>query len=236
MHVHRIHLLAVMIVLGLMLGACALPAAPPPGAPPAPAGPKVEKELVVYAPHGPEITEPMVALFKQKYPDIKVDVITAGTGELMNRIRAEKDNPLGDLMWGGATELYEANADLFAPVELENDAATVVQDEKHIWHAADLLFQAIAVNTDLLSEEEYPKTFKELADPKWKEKGGLALANPRASGTGYSLVTAMVTLYGWDFMVELLKNATITEGSSAMFKMVRDGEVPVAFINEDLGL
>jgi iron(III) transport system substrate-binding protein len=230
---------SILVVIALLLAACAPVQAPAAGGEAAPAAagaPGESGNVVLYAVHGPELVEPILEQFSAQYPDIQVDIVYgSGTGEIISRVQAEAANPLGDVMWGGATEWYEANAGLFAPIELENDAATLVQDPNHVWHAADLLFQTIAVNTDLLTPEEYPSTFQELADPKWAEKGGIALANPRASGTGYSLVTTMVELYGWDFVREMMANAIITEGSTPMINMVKDGEVPVAFINEDIG-
>jgi len=113
----------------------------------------------------------------------------------------------------------------------------VLQDPNHIWHNDVLLFQAVAVSTTRMpNKADWPKTFKELSDPKWKAKGGIAFANPRASGTGYSLMTTILTLYDWPFFTDFLKNCKVTEGSTAMFNMVKNGEVPLGFINEDLGI
>jgi iron(III) transport system substrate-binding protein len=197
---------------------------------------ETEGRFVLYVAHGAEIVEPMMELFEQVHPGIRYEIIYgAGTGELMSRLQAERDNPRADVMWGGSSELYEANADVFAPAQLENDAAMVVQDDDHIWHATDLLLQAISVNTELVDEADHPRSFADLTDPKWAEAGGIVLSNPRASGTAYSLVITMVTLYDWDYVAELLPNTRLVEGSSPMFGMVRDGEAPVGFINEDLG-
>lgn len=195
-----------------------------------------ENQLVVYTAHGPELVDPVINLFKQKHPDIKVTVIQAGTGVMLSRIQAEKANPGGDVMWGGPVETYQADEDLFAPYASPEDKYFQVTDPKNIWHANSVLPQTIAVNTRLVKPEEYPMTFQALLDPKWKAAGGIAFAHPGRSGTGYTILTSMVTLYGWDYVEKFLANAKITNSSDEMFKMVRDGEVPVAFINEDLGV
>lgn len=195
-----------------------------------------ESQLVVYTAHGPELVDPVMDVFKQKYPDFKVTVIQAGTGVMLSRIRAEKANPGGDVMWGGAVEFYQAEEDLFAPYVSPEDVRFQVADPKNIWHANSVLPQAIAVNTRLVKPEQYPATFQALLDPKWKAAGGIAFAHPGRSGTGYTILTSMVTLYGWDYVEKFLANAKITNSSDEMFKMVRDGEVPVGFINEDLGV
>lgn len=193
--------------------------------------------VVVYAAHGPEVTGPIIAAFEKAHPEIDVQLTASpGTGELISRVESEAKNPLGDVAWGGSSENYDAAAKgTFAAVELKNDAATVVQDPKHEWHATDALFQAIAVNTDRVADGEHPSSFADLTDPKWKDAGRIAFANPRSSGTSYSLLAAMVSEYDWDYLDDFLPNAAVVDGSSQMFDGVRTGEYALGFINEDLG-
>ncbi len=197
---------------------------------------KLSGSLTVYSPNGAEITGPIVSLYNKKYPDIKVELIKAGTGELLSRLRAEKNNPAADVMWGGSTILFESAADLFAPYKAANDKDMIKQDPNNKWHPFSILCQPILVNTRRLKPAEYPKTIKELTDAVWKKRGTIALADPNKSGTGFTIVSGISNAYGWGFVKELVKNSTITPGSDAMFKAVLDGEVPVGFINEDLGI
>ncbi|GAK55038.1 LysR substrate-binding protein [Candidatus Vecturithrix granuli] len=190
--------------------------------------------VVVYAPHGPEITDPIIEKFKAQYPDIEVQLIKAGTGELLARIRAEKGNPAADVMWGGSTILFDSEADLFAVYQSPEDQAMLKSDPNHKWHPFAILCQPILVNTNLLKEDEYPKMVKDLNDPKWQDK--IALADPNKSGTGFTIVSGISGAYGWDFVQEFVQYCRIAPGSDAMFKAIKDGEVPVGFINEDLGI
>ncbi|MFS0862159.1 extracellular solute-binding protein [Fredinandcohnia sp. 179-A 10B2 NHS] len=195
-------------------------------------------KLVIYSANGEEITDPILAKFNEKYPDIKVEVINAGTGELLARLKAEKENTAGDVLWGGEIVSYELNKDLFEAYESPTDKDMIVKDPDNKWHAFSNLPQAIFVNTDLVkNESDYPKTLKELADPngKWLAEGQIALADPSKSGTGITIVKGIATLYDWDFVGEFLKNSKVLDGSTAMFNAVKDGELPVGFINEDLG-
>lgn len=48
--------------------------------------------LTVYSPHQNEIINPIVKEFQER-TGIKVDVVTGGTGELLNRVTAEEGNP-----------------------------------------------------------------------------------------------------------------------------------------------
>ena len=192
-------------------------------------------KVVIYTGSGPEITEPIYALWKEKYPNIEIEEVKSGTGELLARISAEKDNPGGDVLWGGDTFLYQSNPDLFEAYDSKEDAAMITRDPDHKWHSYVIMPQTILVNTKLIkSENDYPKTLKELTDPKWK-KAGIALADPSKSGTGLSLVKGMASLYDWDYVQQLLVNTEVYPSSDAMFAAVKDATNPIGFINEDLG-
>lgn len=193
--------------------------------------------LVVYTAHGPEVTDPIMSLFRESHPDIDVTLsAAAGTGEMISRIESESGNPLGDAAWGGSTEVYDSAAEgTFASVELENDAATVVQDPNNEWHATDLLFQPMVVNTNSVEASDFPDSMLDYTDPKWSDLGQVAFAHPRSSGTSYSLIAAMVTEYGWEYFDDFLPNAAVVDGSAQMFDGVRTGEYVAGFINEDLG-
>lgn len=200
-------------------------------------GDSKSSSLVVYAVHGPEVTDPIVKLFREQYPDINLSLTSAaGTGEMISRIESESSNPLGDVSWGGSTEVYEAAADnTFAAVELDNDASVVKQDPEHQWHATDVLFQPMVVNTDKVQEADYPASLTDYTDPKWAGLGKVVFAHPRSSGTTYSILAAMVTAHDWDYLADFLPNAAVVDGSSQMFDGVRTGEYAAGFINEDLG-
>jgi iron(III) transport system substrate-binding protein len=185
-------------------------------------------DLTVYAAQGAEITTPLLDAFARRYPGRRVEVIRAGTGEMLARIRAEKDNPRGDVLWGGSAEMYAANADLFAPVDLAEAEAFEAADPARLWHPFTTNLIHLVAHTERLSGPP-PASFRELCDPRWSAMGGIAFANPGASGTGYSVVTALVTALGWDFLPALLRSARLTDSSDSMFRWVKDGETPLGF-------
>jgi len=63
---------------------------------------------------------------------------------------------------------------------------------------------AIGYNTAKLKESEAPKSWSELADPKWKDK--ITLGHPGFSGYVGTWVVTMRKLYGWQFFEQLAKN------------------------------
>lgn len=77
--------------------------------------------LVVYSPHDANPLNAGVGMFMEKYPNIDVQVIAAGTGELCQRVVAESANPQGDVLWGGGADTLAAYVDYFAPYQCAND-------------------------------------------------------------------------------------------------------------------
>ena len=71
-----------------------------------------EKDLVVYVSHPSEMADYFAQAFGDKY-GVKVTTVKAGTGELLNRIRAERGRPGADVMWGGFSDTGKSATELF---------------------------------------------------------------------------------------------------------------------------
>lgn len=192
--------------------------------------------LMLYTGCGPEITDPILALFKEQHPDIKVEIVKAGSGELMARIKAETENPGGDVLLGGEPYLFEANSDVFESYVSPTDADMITSSPDGLWHPWSVMLTPIVVNTDRMPDEStWPTTLKDLADPKFKEDR-IAFCDPSKSGTGATIANNIASLYDWDFFGSLLNNFEVLDGSDPMFDAVKDGTYPIGFVNEDLGL
>jgi iron(III) transport system substrate-binding protein len=205
----------------LLAAACARPGT----------GPSSGAGLTVYAAQGAEITTPVLDAYRRRHPGLRVDVIRAGTGEMLARIRAEREHPIADVLWGGALESYSGNADLFEPVQLGDLARFEANDPTGRWHPFTTNVIHLVVNTERLRVPP-PSSFAELADPRWRDLGRIALSDPSGSGTGYTVVTALATIHGWDYVAALLRNCRLTESSDSMFKWVKDGETAAGFLFE----
>lgn len=192
-------------------------------------------DLVVYTSHGETTSGPILDAFKEANPDIDVTIVRGGTGEVVERLRAEAGNPTADILWGGPTQTFEENAALFQPYESATDADMVTLDPNHIWHPYTVLLQPIIVSTKRVSADDMPATQEDLVSDKWQGIGGLIIPDPAKSGTGYTILSALAGDKGWDFIAELSVGARIAPGSDDAFNAVRDGEAAVGWINEDLG-
>lgn len=195
-------------------------------------------EIVVYSASGPEITGPIYEIFKVKYPDIKFTTVYAGTPELFARFAAEKNNPAADVIFGGPPIIYDKEADLFEPYVHPEREYFATYDPNSIWQPFTTFCQPLMVNKKLILPNEYPKTVKEVLDngEKWLDRGGIALADPNKSSTGWTIVSGITSAYDWNFIESLLPYCKVTPGSDAMFSAIKDGEACIGWINEDLGV
>ena len=189
-------------------------------------------KLVIYSPATRATSDMIVEMFNEKHPDIQVDIVSAGTGELATRIRAERARPGGDIMLTGGTETMDSMLDLLLPYKNVNDAAFTDQFKhpEHYYYAFSLPLQVFIVNTSLVSEEEAPKTWAELGDPKWK--GKMIWANPSVSGSAYAQLGIMLQMYGWDLVQDVINNASITSSSRISYQNVANGEYAIGMTGE----
>ena len=222
-------LLALIMVMGLV--ACGAPAAPAateapkaetPAAPEAeaPAAPAEKTpadytgNLVVYSPHDADPLAAGVALFEKTYPNIKVEVIAAGTGELCQRVVAESGNPQGDVLWGGGADTLAAYVDYFDAYVCANDdvIGDAYKDAADLWIGESPLPMVFVYNKTMIDEADVPQTWDDLCNENLK--GKIAYASPAKSGSAYTQLCTMLfskpTLEeGWDLVQKFIDNLPI---------------------------
>lgn len=190
--------------------------------------------LVVWSATSAELTEALIQAFNKHYPNIRVDLITAGSGQLITRLNAEQPRPSGDVLIGIAKETFDGNYDRFEPYVTANHDSVPAnlrdQAAEPRYYGFSMPLQAIIVNTQVLSEADIPTSWYDLADPKYK--GRLVLANPALSGSAYSQIYQMYELYGFDFLRRLAPNAVFTASSSFVPEAVARGEYAVGVTGE----
>ena len=184
--------------------------------------------LVIWSATSAELTQALANAFMESHPGIKVDIISSGTGELITRLKAEQPNPSGDIALGMGQEAFEGNYDLFEsyPVKVD-DIPALLKDTRSNpkYYGMSMPIQAFIVNTDLLTPAEYPKSWKDLADPKYK--GKVVMANPSMSGSAYSQVYQMNEIYGFDFIKKLVPNVVWVTSSKIVPNSVVRGEYAI---------
>ena len=188
-------------------------------------------ELVIYSPHDPSPLEAGVAMFQEKYPNIKVTALSIPTGEAIQRIAAESENPQCDVLWGGGADTLAGQVALFQPFVSEHDAVIgdAYKDANDMWIGESPLPMVFIYNKTLIDEDDVPTTWEGLTNPELK--GKIAYANPAKSGSAYTQLCTMLfsqpTLdEGWALVAKFIENldGKLHDSSSACHKYVASGE------------
>ena len=205
-------------------------------------------KLVVYSPNTDDLINAVVPLFEQE-TGITVDVITGGTGDLLTRIDSEKENPQGDIMFGGMTPAnllkypddfaeYTSSNDTLLPEEYQNYGGVIS-------HYCLDGSAALLINTDIYSElgldPDKFTSYNDLLQPELK--GHIAMGDPANSSSAWAELTNMLLVMGnekyddaaWEWVGKFIDNldGISLDSSSKVYKGVADGEYAVGVSYED---
>ncbi len=138
-------------------------------------------EVVVYSSLDREFSEPILNAYQQSTGTVlrsKFDVEATKTVGLTNLIIAESRRPRCDLFWNNEilNTLRLKEKGLLAPFHPSRaaDIPATFKDKDGMWYGFAARARIIIVNTKLVDEASRPKGIKDLLDPKWKGKIGIA--------------------------------------------------------------
>lgn len=204
------------------------------------AAPTATDKLVVYSPNSDGLLNATIPAFEAKY-GVKVEVISAGTGELFKRLQGEANSPYADVVFGGAYATFMINEPLFEKyTSVNNDKIIDIYRNTTGFITPYVLDGSlILVNKNLIGNIQI-KGYKDLLNPALK--GKIVSANPTASSSAYAHLTNMLNAMGkgnyesqeaWDYVKAVFSNAVVIDSSSSVWKGVRDGEYTVGLSYED---
>ena len=201
-----------------------------------------ENSLVIYSPHPLSFLNALVDDFKAKNPGINVELIGAGSGELLKRVESEKDNPLGDVLWGGTVTIVKPKAYLFEDFATTNSENIPYKNVEGPLTRCTVVPSIIMVNTNLAGNIKI-EGYEDLLNPALK--GKIAFADPAAAQSPFEHLVNMLyamgggdTEKGWDYIRKFCANldGKLLSGSSATYKGVADGEYTVGLTFEQGGV
>lgn len=185
--------------------------------------------------------DPAVAKF-QTDTGVTVEVVSAGTGELIKRIQSEGANPLGDLQWGGLGAAVAAAMDNFDEYVTANDA-DILPAYRGSTHNKKLTAFSIMVNSLMLNK----KLTDGITVTGWESllapelKGKIAFADPAKSSSALSQIVNMLHAMGngnpengWDYVGQFAKqlDGKLQGSSSTVYQNVASGEYALGITNE----
>lgn len=201
-------------------------------------------KLVFYSGAATDETERLVEEFGKVHPEIEIEIVTAGTGELQSKIVAESGNPQGDVLLGGSLSIYAALSDYLESYTSPNTAEyyEAFRPTSDKWSVYNINVNSIIVNKTLCQELGVEVTgWESLTDERLK--GQIAFCDPSGSASALEQVVNMLTAMtttdtpdgGWDFIRSFVQNldGKILTSSSAVYKGVAAGEYAVGITNEN---
>lgn len=156
--------------------------------------PAAKQKLVIYTARDKSVVDEIIPKFNAKHPEVEVEVLTMGAQQILERVRGEKANPQADFWWGGTQSglMTAANEDLlesFKP-SFADSIPALYKDSKDRWYGEMLLPEVIMYNSKALKQEDAPKDWDALLDPKYK--GKIIIRGVLASGTMRTIYSAMI--------------------------------------------
>lgn len=201
---------------------------------------KISDQLVLYTSCDPEWSALLAKEF-EKTTGTKVEWIREGTGVVLQRLKAEKNQPKATVWFGGTFDGHAKAAELglleaYVPTnrpELGNHFQNPLGNNLSTGVYGGVL--GFAVNENLLKKmgKPVPQTWDDLLNPIYK--GLIAMANPNISGTAYTILATIMKKKGEQaglaFMKQLHQNvAQYTQSGAAPITLVGKGEAAIAII------
>lgn len=139
------------------------------------------REVVVYCALDAEFAEPILGEFTRRTGirvRVQYDTESTKTVGLANRIRAERGRPRCDVFWNNEilnTLALKGDGLLTPcrPAEAANYGAEW-KDPQEFWYGFAARARVLIVNTQQVGGEDFPQSIRDLADPKWKGRAGIA--------------------------------------------------------------
>jgi len=200
-------------------------------------------QLVLYCGVQEEWCRGMTTAFERK-TGVKVSMTRKSAGETYAQVQAEKDNPKGDLWWGGTGDPHLQAAEEGLTQEYKSAKLAELQDwavrqaEQAKYRTVGIYSGALGFgyNSELMTKRklEPPKCWADLLDPKFKDE--VQVADPNSSGTSYTMLATIVQLMGedkgFDYLKKLHENINqYTKSGAAPAKAAAQGEtlIGIAF-------
>lgn len=174
-----------------------------------------------------------------KETGIKIEWLSMSTGSALAKLQAEDGKTTADIWFGGGVDSYLNARDLGYLEAYKSPNVDAIDPQ---YNDADGNFSGLAlvpagwiVNDDLLKEKglEAPKTWEELADPKYK--GEVMMADPSISGTNYAIVSGLIQAWGedkaWDYFKRINDNIEFyAKGGGEPLQKVGAGEFAIGVV------
>jgi iron(III) transport system substrate-binding protein len=193
--------------------------------------------LTVYSGRSERLIKPVLDVFTAN-TGIHIELLSSGTMELVNRLKAEGDRTSADLLItndAGSLELART-AGLLRPLnkqEVDRAIPAQFRASDNAWIGLSGRFWVVVYNRAMVQPDEV-KSLLDLADPKWKDKIAIPNSGSEYLQAGVSVIQAA---YGKErtrqFLQGLKTNADnqVYQKSSQIVEAVAKGQIALGIVN-----
>ncbi|HWF61282.1 MAG TPA: extracellular solute-binding protein [Nitrospira sp.] len=194
-------------------------------------------KLTVYSGRAERLIKPVLDAFTAK-TGIQIELLSSGTTELVNRMKAEGDRSPADVFItndAGSLEMARA-AGLFRPLnmrEVERAIPPQFRASDNSWIGLSGRFWIIVYNTTMVKPDQITSLL-DLADPKWKGKIAIPNAGSEYLQAGVSVIRASLGDDQTKKFLEGLRDnagAQVYQKSSQIVDAVAKGQVAMGIVN-----
>lgn len=204
-------------------------------------GEKAPPEVIVYTALDQEFSQTIFDDFTRETGIIvrpKYDTESTKTVGLAQAIIAERERPRCDLFWNneilntlrlekqGLLRPYRSPAAIGLPVDS--------QSPDGLWHGFAARARVIIVNTNQIPDERRPKSIRDLTDPQWYDRCGIAKP---LFGTTATHAACLFAAWGdaeaKSFFLGVKRNAQIKAGNKQVALAVADGTLAFGLTDTD---
>jgi iron(III) transport system substrate-binding protein len=189
-------------------------------------------EVVLYSSNSVDAINAVTEEFNKKHPNIKITAVRGSTGAMMQRIKAEAGAPKADIFWSGGFAVLGLYEEFFAPYKSAEAGGIGAQyrSPRDLWLGTNAHVMVIMVNKRALKGDPMPRTWSDLAHPRWKDR--LVLSDPEKTSSSLATLWGINETIGLEPLKGIAKNATITSTASQVFDGVAKGEFAVGMTME----
>ena len=191
---------------------------------------KKERDVVWYTTTNLETSRVLADVFQKKYPFLKLDFYRATVGPLINRVLLEARS--GKFDW----DILSGGGEMFSPIMERGLVAQYrspetqmidedLMDKQGYWTAYTVGTFVLGFNKKLVREQDVPKSYDALLDPKWK---GQKIAVDTSAG----ILHALMPVWGKEKAVNYFRqlaaqNPLVKESTSIITQLLIAGEMPL---------
>lgn len=202
---------------------------------------KQEEELIIYTSVMEEQAIAVLDEFQREY-GVKTKFIRMSSGEILEKLKEEKDDMKASVWYGGTADTFIAakNYNLIKKYKSKNwdDIPLQFKDEEGYWTGVYIGYLGFIANRDWLNKNslDMPLSWFDLLSPEYE--GNIILSNPKTSGTAYTTIFTLIQLFGeekglnyLDKLDKQVKKYTKSGLTPGMIVGLNEQGIAVTFLN-----